>query len=97
MSIIPIKNLILQFGLGPQELLIIVLIVVLLIWGPSQLPKLARSLGQAKKEFQRAQEGEEVEEEEEDELIKLAKELGIDIKGKSREEIKKEILKRTKK
>jgi len=31
--------------------LIIVLVIVLLVFGGSQLPKLARSLGQAQKEF----------------------------------------------
>jgi|Deesub1362B_J571_1020462.scaffolds.fasta_scaffold69431_1 sec-independent protein translocase protein TatA len=92
---LPVSNLIL-FNLGPSELLLLLLVVVLLIWGPTQLPKLARSIGQAKKEFQKAQE-EESEEEEEDELIKLAKELGIDTKGKTRDEIRKEILEKTKK
>lgn len=37
-------------SLGPFEL-IIILVIVLLIFGGSQLPKLARSLGQASKEF----------------------------------------------
>ena len=37
-------------GIGAPELLI-VLLVVLVIFGGSQLPKLARSLGQAQKEF----------------------------------------------
>ena len=36
---------------GPE--LIIVLVIVLLLFGGSQLPKLARSLGQAKREFER--------------------------------------------
>lgn len=39
-------------NLGAPEL-IIVLIIVLLIFGGSQLPKLAKSLGQAKKEFEK--------------------------------------------
>ena len=48
--------------LGNQELLILVIIfVVLLIWGPNQLPKLARALGQAKKEFEAAQKSSEEE------------------------------------
>lgn len=36
--------------LGAPELLI-VLVVALLVFGPSQLPKLSRSLGQAVREF----------------------------------------------
>ena len=39
-----------MFGLGAPELLI-VLLVVLLLFGGAKLPKLARSLGQAQKEF----------------------------------------------
>lgn len=37
-------------SIGAPELLI-VLVIVLLIFGGSKLPKLARSLGQAQKEF----------------------------------------------
>ena len=37
-------------NLGAPEL-IIILVVVLLLFGSTQLPKLARSLGQASKEF----------------------------------------------
>lgn len=36
--------------LGTTEL-IIILVVILVVFGGSQLPKLARSLGQAQKEF----------------------------------------------
>jgi sec-independent protein translocase protein TatA len=39
--------------LGPD--LLIVLAIVALLFGSSQLPKLARSLGSAKKEFEKGQ------------------------------------------
>jgi len=42
------------FGLGGQELGLLFLIV-LLIFGPSQIPKMARGLGQAMREFRKAQ------------------------------------------
>ncbi len=38
--------------IGPGELLLIALVIVLL-FGAAKLPKLARSIGQAKSEFQR--------------------------------------------
>jgi sec-independent protein translocase protein TatA len=40
-----------MFGLGAPELLI-VLAVVLVLFGGSKLPQLARSLGEAKREFE---------------------------------------------
>ena len=43
-----------MFGFGGQELGIIFLIV-LLVFGPSQIPKMARGLGQAMREFRKAQ------------------------------------------
>jgi len=42
------------FGLGGGEMAIIFLLI-LLIFGPSQIPKMARGLGQAMREFRKAQ------------------------------------------
>jgi sec-independent protein translocase protein TatB len=41
------------FGIGPSELLVI-LVIALLVLGPKRLPELARSLGKAMGEFRRA-------------------------------------------
>ena len=43
-----------MFGLGGSEIGLIFLII-LLIFGPSQIPKMARGLGQALREFRKAQ------------------------------------------
>jgi len=42
------------FGFGGQELAII-LVIILVVFGPSQIPKMARSIGQAMREFKKAQ------------------------------------------
>ncbi|RLG58578.1 MAG: twin-arginine translocase TatA/TatE family subunit [Candidatus Hydrothermarchaeota archaeon] len=57
--------------LGGQELLVIFLII-LLLFGANKLPELARSLGQAKREFKRGiEEGEEEEEKKKKEEVKV--------------------------
>jgi len=43
-----------MFGLGGAEIGIL-FIIILLIFGPSQIPKMARSIGDAMKEFRKAQ------------------------------------------
>lgn len=54
-------------SLGAPEL-IIILVVVLLLFGANRLPKLARSLGKAQKEFKKGvEDGASKEEEEEEE------------------------------
>ncbi len=45
-----------MFGLGTQEL-IIILVIALLIFGPKKLPELARSTGKAINEFRKASSG----------------------------------------
>ncbi len=41
-----------MFGLGPSEL-VVILLIALLIFGPSKLPELGRSLGKAIREFKK--------------------------------------------
>jgi len=42
------------FGLGGAEIGVLFLII-LLVFGPSQIPKMARGIGQALREFRKAQ------------------------------------------
>ena len=42
-----------MFGIGPTEL-VVILVIALLVIGPSRLPELARSLGKGLAEFKRA-------------------------------------------
>ncbi|RZN63226.1 twin-arginine translocase TatA/TatE family subunit [Methanonatronarchaeum sp. AMET6-2] len=94
-------------GIGLTEWVLIFL-VILLLFGASKLPKLARSMGTAMGEFKKARnemeqevkqaeyetlETEKEEDEEKDDLSmkNIAKDLGIDVEGKTEEEIKKKI------
>lgn len=86
---------------GWEWIVIIAIVAIILIWGPSQIPKLARSLGQAKKELKQAseEEAEEVKKKETvevDPLIVTAIKMGIDVTGKTKEQISQEIIERSK-
>jgi sec-independent protein translocase protein TatA len=50
------------FGLGPTELMII-LAIILLLFGPKQIPKLSRMFGKAVKDVREGLEGKDDEEE----------------------------------
>jgi sec-independent protein translocase protein TatA len=92
-------------ALDPLELLTIVgAIVIFLIWGPNKIPELARALGRAKNEYQKA--ANEVEgftkesmksleiprESSGDKIVEVAHQLGIKTEGKTRDEIADEIV-----
>jgi sec-independent protein translocase protein TatA len=89
---------------GWEWIVIIAIVAILLIWGPGQIPKLARALGQAKKELKQAsQESGEKEEAKKEEakvevdpLIVTAIKMGIDVTGKTKEQISQEIIARSK-
>jgi len=74
------------------------------LWGPQKLPELARSIGLAKKEFQKsAKEISSIsspttsttKETEQDPLLLAAKSIGITTEGKTKEQIAKEIADKT--
>ncbi len=84
---------------GYEWLIVVAIILVIFLWGPQKLPELARSIGLAKKEFDKA--AKEVASPttstttqapvSTDPLITAAKSLGIATEGKTKEEIAKEI------
>jgi len=88
--------------LGGQEwIVILIAVVILLIWGPSKLPSLARGLGEAIREFRKATSGIEEEprkvekrEEIDQKLLETARALGISTEGKTKEQILDEINKK---
>lgn len=55
-----------MFGLGPTEL-IFILVIALLIFGPKKLPEIGAAIGKGIREFKRSTEGTEKDEENNDE------------------------------
>ena len=47
-----------MFGMGMQEMLVL-LLIILILFGPSRLPDLAKSMGQSLNEFKNAMKGEQ--------------------------------------
>ncbi|MGA3405566.1 MAG: twin-arginine translocase TatA/TatE family subunit [Candidatus Bathyarchaeia archaeon] len=88
---------------GYEWLVVVGILLVVFLWGPQKLPELARSIGLAKKEFEKA--AKEVSspqapsttpvEASTDPLIVAAKSLGISTEGKTKEQIAKEIAEKT--
>lgn len=80
------------FITGQDWIIILIALAILLIWGPGKLPALARGIGQALHEFRRSSQGVVAEQQEEDKkLYELAKTLGINTEGKTKEQILAEI------
>jgi sec-independent protein translocase protein TatA len=97
-----------KMAIDPIEWIVIgIIVLALIIWGPSKIPELARALGRAKKEYVKA--STELENEinkiaelpspstSDDKLIEIAKSLGISTEGKTRDQIAKEIIEKAKK
>ncbi|KUO81620.1 MAG: Sec-independent protein secretion pathway component [Pyrobaculum sp. JCHS_4] len=87
---------------GQEWLVVLIALVIILIWGPSKLPSLARGMGEAIREFRKAASGvaeEEVrrvekKEEIDQKIIEMARSLGISTEGKTKEQILDEINKK---
>ncbi len=88
-----------------SEWLIVIVIVVVLIFGAGKIPDLAKSLGRAQGEFQKAKVESELElkklkegssspqPSEHDKLVKAAWELGISTEGKTDDQIREDVKK----
>jgi len=88
--------------LGWQEV-ILVLAILLLVFGPTELPKIARELGKAWHEFNKASSGiieaatstQTTKDEEKYKLLsEIARKLDVKMEGKTDEQLTKEILKK---
>ncbi|GBC70321.1 Sec-independent protein translocase protein TatA [Candidatus Calditenuaceae archaeon HR02] len=89
---------------GFEWLIVVAVLLVLFLWGPERLPKIARAFGQAKREFEKASKEATSSEEHgktvhagevgslsDEKLLEVAKTLGISTEGKSREDLVQEI------
>jgi sec-independent protein translocase protein TatA len=93
---------------GWEMIVVVGVLAVIFLWGPNKIPELARSIGQARKEFEKAKKelttlpSSETPERTavpapsrpapEDALITAAKRLGIPTEGKTKDAISKEII-----
>ncbi|MGA2461148.1 MAG: twin-arginine translocase TatA/TatE family subunit [Candidatus Bathyarchaeia archaeon] len=93
---------------GFEAITVVAILVILFIWGPQKLPEMARSIGLAKREFEKATKemttlataattapSTSAASTQQDPLIVAAKSLGITTEGKTKEELANEIAQRT--
>ena len=100
-------------ALDPLEWIVIgVIVVVILLWGPKKIPEFARSIGMARKEFDTAKKEFEhpsdallnaasqpapaPTQSADDVILTTAKKIGINTEGKTREQISEEIVAKSK-
>ncbi len=84
---------------GQEWLIVIIAVIILLIFGPGKIPALAKSIGEAIREFRRGVSGVSEEPREEKrqvnpKILETARQLGISTEGKTEEQILEEINKK---
>jgi len=87
--------------IGPWEIALI-LVIVLILFGGRKLPQLAKAIGETIREYRKAssepiaEERPETKTEREEEILReTARKLGIDVHGKTAEQLSEEIVKRS--
>lgn len=87
---------------GYEWLIVVAILLVIFLWGPQKLPELARSIGLAKKEFEKAAKEATTPASTSasatastDPLIVAARNLDITTEGKTKEDIAREIAEKT--
>ena len=84
-----------------EWLIIAVIVTVLILWDPGKIPKIAKAIAEAKREYEEAVASlsEQLSSEEgkehltgDEKILEIAGELGIRTEGRTREEIVEEIL-----
>jgi sec-independent protein translocase protein TatA len=90
--------------IGYEWLIVVGILLVIFLWGPQKLPELARSVGLAKKEFEKAAKEMSTSSTTStnspsatDPLIVAARSMDITTEGKTREQIAKEIAEKSSK
>jgi len=92
--------------LGYEWLIVVGILFVVFLWGPQKLPELAKSIGLAKREFEKAAKegttspspsttGASASQQPTDPLIVAARSLGVSTEGKTKEQIAKDIAEKT--
>jgi len=90
---------------GWEWIVIIAVVLVFLLWGPQKIPELARAIGEARREFDKAsRESQELVSEvlqpakpsppanEDQTVMEIARRLGLETEGKTRTQLLNEIL-----
>jgi sec-independent protein translocase protein TatA len=85
---------------GWEWIIVVFIVLAIFLWGPQKLPQLARAIGQARREFEKASKEyttlppipEEEASRGDDVLIATARRLGISTEGKTKEQISQEII-----